>query len=204
MASCRRLGQQELWVCRPARPGRAIPPRRRARARLSARRAVSDVGQGTLPQGVERQRCVDTYVKNLQYICDQAKGSDLLLAIEPVTTAAHKTPFVLSTMQQAAEVYRLVDRANLKLVYDTYHLRMEEAGSLSDLLDRFWPMIGHVQFGNAPTRNEPGARLTSISLSSVSTRRGTAAGSGSNTTRPRTPGRASPGSIAHGYRIERP
>ncbi len=115
-----------------------------------------NVGHGMLPDGMERQRCVDTYVKNLQYICDQAKGSDLLLAVEPVTTAAHKTPFVLSTMEQAAEVYRLVDRANLKLVYDTYHLRMEEAGSLCDLLDRFWPMIGHVQFGNAPTRNEPG------------------------------------------------
>jgi hydroxypyruvate isomerase len=57
-------------------------------------------------------------------------------------------------MEQGAEVYRLVDRKNLKLVYDTK--RMEETGALSGVLDRFWPMIGHVQFGNAPTRNEPG------------------------------------------------
>jgi hydroxypyruvate isomerase len=115
-----------------------------------------NVGHGILPKGVERQRCVETYVKNLQYICDQAKGSDLLLVVEPVTSAVLKMPFVLSTMEQATEVYRLVDRKNLKLVYDTYHLRMEETGSLSGVLDRFWSMIGHVQFGNAPTRNEPG------------------------------------------------
>jgi hydroxypyruvate isomerase len=115
-----------------------------------------NVGHGMLPKDMERQRCVETYVKNLQYICDQAKGSDLLLVVEPVASAANNAPFVLSTMEQGAEVYRLVDRKNLRLVYDTYHLRMEEIGTLTDVLDRFWPMIGHAQFGNAPTRNEPG------------------------------------------------
>ena len=115
-----------------------------------------NVGHGMLLPGVERARAVETYVRNLQYVCDQAKGSDLLVVVEPVTSARFNTPFVLSTMEQGAEVYRLVDRPNLKLVYDTYHLRMEEQGSLTGVLDRFWPMIGHVQFGNAPTRNEPG------------------------------------------------
>ena len=51
---------------------------------------------------------------------------------------------------------RLVQRENMKLVYDTYHLRMEETGTLANILNMYWPLIGHVQFGNAPTRNEPG------------------------------------------------
>ena len=31
-----------------------------------------NVGAGTVPEGVERQRCVDAYVKNLDYIAGQA------------------------------------------------------------------------------------------------------------------------------------
>jgi hydroxypyruvate isomerase len=115
-----------------------------------------NVGHGGLPFKVERQRCVETYARNLQYVCDQAKGSALIAAVEPVTTASFNVPFVLRTMEQAAEVARLVQRENMRLVYDTYHLRMEETGTLASILDRYWPLIGHVQFGNAPTRNEPG------------------------------------------------
>jgi hydroxypyruvate isomerase len=115
-----------------------------------------NVGHGALPFRVERQRCVETYVRNVQYVCDQAKGSGLIIAVEPVTMAASNLPFVLRTMEQGAEVARLVQRENMKLVYDTYHLRMEESGTLADILNMYWPLIGHVQFGNAPTRNEPG------------------------------------------------
>ena len=114
------------------------------------------VGHGSLPTGVERQRCMDILARNLQYICGQAKGTDLRIVIEPVTGARFNFPFVLSTMAQGAEVLRMVNDERLKLVYDTYHLRMEEAGSLSVILDAYWPMIGHVQIGNAPTRHEPG------------------------------------------------
>ncbi|MEI7532165.1 MAG: TIM barrel protein [Betaproteobacteria bacterium] len=115
-----------------------------------------NVGHGMLQPNTDRERSVETYVKNLQYICDQAKGLDLLMVVEPVTSARFKVPFVLSTMAQGAEVHRLVNRDNCKLVFDTYHLRMEETGSLEGVLDEYWPMIGYVQFGNAPTRNEPG------------------------------------------------
>jgi hydroxypyruvate isomerase len=117
-----------------------------------------NVGHGQIPVGVERQRCVETYVRNLQYVCDQAKGSGLIVAVEPVTTGSHgaSNVRVLRTMEQAEEVVRLVNRESVKLVYDTYHLRMEESGTLSGILEKYWPLIGHVQFGNAPTRNEPG------------------------------------------------
>jgi 2-dehydrotetronate isomerase len=114
------------------------------------------VGHGSLPKGVERQRCIETFARNLQYVCEQAKGTDLRIVIEPVTTARFNIPFVLSTMEQGAQVLRLVNDPRLQLVYDTYHLRMEEHGALSTILEAYWPLIGHVQIGNAPTRNEPG------------------------------------------------
>lgn len=114
------------------------------------------IGHGALPPDASRERCIDTLVRNLAYVCEQARATDLRIVIEPVTTARFGVPFVLSTMQQGAEVLRLVNDDRLKLVFDTYHLRMEEAGALSNILDEYWPMIGHVQIGNAPTRNEPG------------------------------------------------
>jgi 2-dehydrotetronate isomerase len=114
------------------------------------------IGHGRLHAGSERARAMDTLARNLAYVCEQAKGRDLWIVIEPVTTARFGFPFVLSTMEQGAEVLRAVSQPKVKLVYDTYHLRMEESGSLVAILDAYWPMIGHVQIGNAPTRNEPG------------------------------------------------
>ncbi len=114
------------------------------------------VGHGTLPRSIERQRCIETVARNLDYICAQAKGTDLKIVIEPVTTARFNIPFVLTTMEHGAQVLRMVDNDRLKLVFDTYHLRMEERGTLSEIFDTYWPHIGHVQFGNAPTHNEPG------------------------------------------------
>ena len=114
------------------------------------------VGHGALPKGVERQRCIETLAENLAYVCGQARGTDLRIVIEPVTTARFNIPFVLSTMEHGAQVLRMIGDERLKLVYDTYHLRMEEKGDLTAILHAYWPLIGHVQIGNAPTRNEPG------------------------------------------------
>jgi hydroxypyruvate isomerase len=114
------------------------------------------VGHGSLPRGMERQRCIETVAENLDYICTQAAGTDLKIVIEPVTTARFNLPFVLSTMEHGAQVLRMVNDERLKLVFDTYHLRMEERGPLSTILDAYWPEIGHVQICNSPTHFEPG------------------------------------------------
>ncbi len=115
------------------------------------------VAPGDIPDGVDRQRCIDSLLHNLDYLCGQAKGSPLTLCLEGVCDARFpgKT-FVLRTIADAAGIVRDLNRDNLKVVFDTYHLRMQEQGSLSLLLDRYFDVIGHVQIGNAPVRNEPG------------------------------------------------
>lgn len=112
-------------------------------------------GAGQIPAGVDRERCLETLKANLDYICSQAAGTPLVIAIEGVCRARFPN-MILRTMAQAAEVVRAVNRPNLKLVYDTYHLRWEESGPLSPIMDEYWPLIGHIQIGNAPVRNEPG------------------------------------------------
>lgn len=63
---------------------------------------------------------------------------------------------MIQTVADAAAMIAAVGRPNLKLVYDTYHLRMGETGPLTPLADRYVDLIGHVQTGNAPGRHQPG------------------------------------------------
>jgi hydroxypyruvate isomerase len=112
-------------------------------------------GPGQVPPGVDRRACLDVLRANLERLCDDAASLDLVIVIEGVCNARFPN-YVLQTIADAAEMVAEVGRPNLKVVYDTFHLRMEERGSLSDILDRYWPLIGHIQIGNAPRRLEPG------------------------------------------------
>lgn len=112
-------------------------------------------GPGQIPAGVERARCVDVLAENLRWLCEQARGLDLVIAIEGVCRARFPD-MILSTIGQAADVCDLVGEPNLKVIFDTYHLRHEETGPLSALFERYRDKIAHIQIGNAPLRHEPG------------------------------------------------
>ena len=114
-----------------------------------------NVSSGQLPPGVERQRCIDSYIESLDYISNQAKGHSVLFVIEGVCNARFPN-YVVQTIAEAAEVAKALDRDSVKLVFDTYHLRWEEKGPLTTLMDAHFPMIGHMQVGNTPERHEPG------------------------------------------------
>ena len=62
----------------------------------------------------------------------------------------------MQKMAEARAIVEAVGRPNIGLVYDTFHMRYEETGTLSDIMDEFWPLIGYVQIGNPPDRHEPG------------------------------------------------
>ena len=142
-----------------AQPGRGDEFRRTADVALEyafeANFYSLNVSSGRLPDGVERQRCIECYIENLDYISAQAKGHPVLFVIEGVCNARFPN-YVIQTIGEAAEVASALNRDNVKLVFDTYHLRWEETGPLTTLMDAHLPMIGHIQVGNAPERHEPG------------------------------------------------
>ncbi|AZE52166.1 Hydroxypyruvate isomerase [Pseudomonas chlororaphis] len=110
---------------------------------------------GQMPPQYSQEQCLDVLVSNLDYFCAQAASLDLTLVLESVCTIrAPKT--MLRTLGQAAEVVKEVGRPNLKVLYDSYHVRNEEAGSLCAIFDEFQEVIGHVQIANVPGRHEPG------------------------------------------------
>jgi hydroxypyruvate isomerase len=114
-----------------------------------------NVGAGPVPEGESRARCVDTYIENLAYIAQAAGDHRCKFLLEPVTSRRIAN-WAMQTMAQAREIVEAVDRPNVGLVYDTFHMRYEETGTLSDIMDEYWPQIEYVQIGNPPGRHEPG------------------------------------------------
>lgn len=61
----------------------------------------------------------------------------------------------LQTTRMGAEICRLQNAPRLKILYDVYHMQLNE-GSLCDNLTAYADQIGHVHVADAPGRHEPG------------------------------------------------
>ncbi|SDC22686.1 hydroxypyruvate isomerase family protein [Ruegeria marina] len=100
--------------------------------------------------GPEAHRC---FVDNLGHACRQAARHGLTILIEPLNR--YDAPgYFLTTTGQAAKVIAEVGAANLKLMFDCYHVQVME-GDLTRRLGALLPLIGHIQFASVPDRGPP-------------------------------------------------
>ncbi len=84
-----------------------------------------------------------------------AEAEDILLNLEALNiTTDHAGNFLVNT-QMGAEICRLINSPKLKLLYDVYHMQLNE-GSICDTLSRYADQIGHIHVADAPGRHEPG------------------------------------------------
>ncbi len=94
-----------------------------------------------------------TFIENLKYACDRARPHNVTILIEPLNR--YDAPnYFLSTSEQAEDIIRQVDRPNIKLMFDCYHIQLME-GDLSNRIARLLPIIGHIQFASVPDRGSP-------------------------------------------------
>jgi hydroxypyruvate isomerase len=91
------------------------------------------------------------FVETLRYACDRADGRTIL--IEPLNH--YDAPgYFLRTTKQAEAILAEVAAANLKLMFDCYHVQLME-GDVTHRLERLLGMIGHVQVASVPDRGAP-------------------------------------------------
>lgn len=92
--------------------------------------------------------------ENVAWAADQAAaiGADVL--IEAVNTIENG-PYLLSRTDAAADFARSVGRANVRLLYDVYHMQRME-GNLAATIAEHLPDIAHIQIADSPGRGEPG------------------------------------------------
>ena len=61
----------------------------------------------------------------------------------------------LKTTQMAAEMIRLINSDKLKVLYDIYHMQLNE-GCIGDTITNYCDTFGHIHIADAPGRHEPG------------------------------------------------
>jgi hydroxypyruvate isomerase len=109
---------------------------------------------GVQPDGVERDACLALFERNLEGALSAAASSRVeMLLIEPINT--RDIPgYVLNRPEEAAAIIERLGSDRLRLQYDFYHTQIMR-GDVAKGLEKFWPLIGHVQFAGVPERQEP-------------------------------------------------
>lgn len=84
-----------------------------------------------------------------------AEASGVLMNLEPLNVTTDHAGNFLQTTRMAAELTRLIGSPKLKVLYDVYHMQLNE-GSLCDNIRAYGDQFGHVHAADAPGRHEPG------------------------------------------------
>jgi hydroxypyruvate isomerase len=92
-----------------------------------------------------------TFVANLRRAADAAPRVTLL--IEPLN-GRDRPGYFVSRSDEVAALLVEIDRPNVKMMFDLYHVQIME-GDLIARIDRHFPLIGHVQIASVPDRQEP-------------------------------------------------
>jgi hydroxypyruvate isomerase len=109
---------------------------------------LSGMGDPTDPATRER------YLQQMAWAADRAASHGVTVLIEPLNPVDRQGYF-LSTQGQAVELIDTLNRPNLKLMFDIYHVQMTE-GRIVERFRQCLPAIGHVQLADIPGRHEPG------------------------------------------------
>lgn len=96
-----------------------------------------------------------TMFDTLKIAAGWAEACGVRIDLEPLNvTTDHPGNFLRHT-RTAAELTRLIDSPKLKVLYDVYHMQLNE-GSLCDNIRAYADQFGHIHAADAPGRHEPG------------------------------------------------
>ncbi|NDL67175.1 TIM barrel protein [Clostridiales bacterium F-3ap] len=84
-----------------------------------------------------------------------AEEEDILLNLEALNITTDHVGNFLQTTRMGAEMVRIIGSPKLKLLFDAYHMQLNE-GSICDNLSKYIDCIGHIHIADAPGRHEPG------------------------------------------------
>ena len=91
----------------------------------------------------------------LHACAELAESSGIRMNLEPLNITTDHAGNFLTTTRMAAEMTRLIGSPMLKVLYDVYHMQLNE-GSLCDNIRTYGDQFGHIHVADAPGRHEPG------------------------------------------------
>lgn len=95
-----------------------------------------------------------TLVENFQRAASLLDGADIRLLVENINTTDFPGYFV-SSVERAAQLVKDVDRPNVRVQLDQYHVGMM-GGDARSALREYLDLVEHVQIADVPGRHEPG------------------------------------------------
>ena len=84
-----------------------------------------------------------------------AEREGIQLNLEALNIHTDHVGNFLAHTQMAAEICRIIHSPNLKILYDIYHMQINE-GNLCANIQQYGDVFGHVHIADAPGRHEPG------------------------------------------------
>ena len=96
-----------------------------------------------------------TMFRNLEKCAALAEKTGIQMNLEGLNITTDHVGNFLKYTSDAAEMIRLIGSPKLKVLYDAYHMQINE-GCICDTIRNFGDTFGHVHIADAPGRHEPG------------------------------------------------
>nr|XP_033772054.1 putative hydroxypyruvate isomerase [Geotrypetes seraphini] len=95
-----------------------------------------------------------TFVENLKFAASVLEQENIIGLLEPINNRVTEPQYYLNTPQQAVAILQKVGSPNLKLQMDVFHWQIMD-GNLTQNIQTYFPLIGHIQIAQVPNRDEP-------------------------------------------------
>jgi hydroxypyruvate isomerase len=93
------------------------------------------------------------FADNLAAAAGLAAAKNITLLIEPIN-GRDRPNYFLNHVEHAAAIIGKIGKANIRMQFDFYHVQIV-GGDLIYRLEKFLPVIGHLQCAAVPSRHEP-------------------------------------------------
>jgi 2-dehydrotetronate isomerase len=93
------------------------------------------------------------FIDNLARAADLAAAKSIKLLIEPIN-ARDRPNYFLNRVEHAADIIGKIGKPDIRMQFDFYHVQIV-GGDLIYRLEKFLPVIGHLQCAAVPSRHEP-------------------------------------------------
>lgn len=93
-------------------------------------------------------------IERLRTACDVMAVAGIHVLVEPLNPE-DMPGYLIDTFPLAETIIRQVERENIGLQFDIYHCQKIH-GNVSKNIERYFPLIKHIQIASVPLRHEPG------------------------------------------------
>src|SRR5450631_1572690 len=101
----------------------------------------------------QRPAAERVFIDNLKVAADLAAAKNIGLLIEPIN-ARDRPNYFLNRVEHAADIIAKAGKPNLAIQFDFYHVQIV-GGDLLHRLEKYLPVVGHLQCAAVPSRHEP-------------------------------------------------